>query len=418
MHAVVVGAGIIGVTTAYYLRQQGADVTVIERHSGVAQETSFGAAGVIAPAYTAPWAQPGMPMKLLAALLLRPSPLVFRPRLDLDLWRWIGRWWRECSVERFRLNKERMQRLALYSLQQLHALSAARGLEYERSVGYLQLFRSDREIERTAPARQLLHDAGVAHRLLDAVGCREREPALAEGAPLAGGLYLPDDEIGNCAYFARRLKEIAERDGVRFRFGLQATGLEIEGGRAVRVRTSQETIAGDRFVIACGADSGPLLARAGVRVPLYPVNGCSATVPIARHEYAPRLAIMDEARKVAITRLGNRLRVAGLAEIGPRKPVVRQRQFDTLIQVARTWFPGAANYADAQLWVGARPMLPDGPPLLGATGIEQLFVNVGHGSSGWAMACGSGRILADVLTGRTPEIDLTGLTLERYLRAA
>lgn len=420
MHVAVIGAGIIGVTTAYYLRQQGFEVTVFERNAGAAQEASFANAGVIAPGYSAPWAQPGMPAKVLKYLFASEAPLVFRPQANLAQWRWLARWLRECRLERFRRNKERMLRISFYSRSLLHILRQHHGIDYEQTQGYLQLFRTEAEVERTAPARALLKEAGVPHVLLSAQDCRRLEPSLVDGTALAGGVHLPEDETGNCAYFARRLKDICSEQGVQFRFGATVERLESDQGRIGRLRLrrgdagADDTFSADMFVVAGGADSVRLLRPLGIKLPLYPVKGYSATAAITRPENAPMISVMDEAYKVAVTRMGNRLRISGTAEIGSPKLALRDASLGTLLRVARDWFPGAAAYAQAQFWVGARPMLPDGPPVLGPTPIPNLHLNVGHGSSGWAMACGSGRVVADLIAQRKPDIDLAGLTLERY----
>jgi D-amino-acid dehydrogenase len=416
MHVAVIGAGIIGVTTAHALRQLGLEVTVVERRGGVAQEASFANAGVLAPAYVSPWAQPGMPAKVLAYLFKREAPVIFRPNFDRELWRWLRRWLDECEVDRFRANRARMQRLAYYSRNCLHELRARHGIEYEQGQGYLQLFRTQKELERTAPAREMLREAGVPHRMLDAVECRSLEPALASDVPLAGGLHLPDDETGNCALFARRLKDICESDGVRFRFGTTATRFDVAQGKVEALLLHGDRLQADAFVVAAGTDSRGLLGSLAIDLPLLPVKGYSATMSITRPEHAPRMAVMDETYKIAITRLGQRLRVAGTAEIGSRGLKLRNAALRTLIKIARDWFPKAASYAQAQFWAGARPMLPDGPPVLGGTPLSNLYLNLGHGSTGWAMACGSARIVADLVAGRTPEIDLEGLTLHRYGR--
>jgi len=418
MHVAVVGAGIVGVTTAYYLRQHGCDVTVVERNGGVAQEASFANAGVIAPAYVAPWAQPGMPSKVLGMLLRPEAPVIFRPTIDAALWRWLRRWLGECDLARFRLNKERMQRIAAFSRSELHALRARHGIDYEQQPGFLLLFRSEREVEHDAPARAVLAAAGVHHRLLDSAACRTLEPALNEHTALAGGLHLPDDETGNCAYFARKLKEICESQGVVFRFGEAAQAIDVTGGRAGGLRLAGGRLAADAVVVAAGIDSGTLLAEAGVVLPLWPVKGFSATVPIGRHDLAPLVSVMDETYKVAITRMGKRLRIAGTAEIGTRALTLRASAQRTLLKVARDWYPGAASYSQAQWWIGARPMLPDGPPVVGRAPLAGLFLNVGHGSSGWAMACGTARVVADLVTGQAPAISLDGLTLDRYAAPA
>lgn len=416
MHVVVIGAGIIGVTTAYELRARGLAVTVLERNPGVAQEASFGNAGVVSVACAAPWAQPGMPTTILGYLWRTDSPLIFRPTLRPAQWRWLARWLGECRLRRFRVNRARMQRLALYSRDVLHELRGAHSIDYEQAQGWLQLFRTASDIARAQPSIDMLAAAEVRHRLLSAAQCREMEPALAEGTTLAGALHLPDEETGNCAYFARCIKEIAEAEGVRFSFATSVTGLARAGARVTQVKLAQGTLAADAVVVAAGADSARLLRGTGVRVPIYPVKGYSVTASITRHEQAPMLSLMDEAYKVAITRMGHRLRIAGTAEFGNRALTLREAALGTLMKVARDWFPGAAAYRQASTWVGARPMLPDGPPLLGATSIANLYLNVGHGSSGWAMACGAARVVADVVAGRPPQIDLEGLTIERYGR--
>jgi D-amino-acid dehydrogenase len=414
MHVLVIGAGIVGVTTAFELRQRGFEVTVLERNAGVAREASFANAGVLSTAYAGPWAQPGMPLKILGILWRRPSPVIFRPSLSPAQWRWLARWLGECRLRRYRLNKLRMQRLAEYSRTVLHELRQRHAIEYEQAQGWLLLYRRESDLARARPFVELLKDSGLAYRLLDAGGCRALEPALVDGTPLAGGLYLPEEETGNCAYFARRIKDLAAAAGVSFRFDTAVQRLVVGSGRVAEVRTSVEVLRPDAVVVAAGADSGRLLRGTRVRLPLYPVKGYSLTAPITRAELAPMTSVMDEAYKVAITRMGNRLRIAGTAELGSRRLQLREAALDALFKVARDWYPGAANYAQARPWVGARPMLPDGPPLLGATPVDRLFLNVGHGSTGWSMACGSARVVADLIAGERPAIDLDGLTLERF----
>ena len=416
MHVLVVGAGIIGVTTAFELRGRGFEVTVLDRRAGVAQEASYGNAGVISTAYAGPWAQPGMPGKILGYLLASASPVIFRPSLDPAQWRWLARWLGECRLQRFRLNKQRMQRLSEYSRSVLHELRRRHAIDYEQAQGWLQLFRTQADLARARPSIELLAQAGTPHRVLNAGQCRAVEPALADGTPLAGGLHLPEEETGNCAYFARRLKDLAAADGVSFRFDTTVTALAVEGGRLSGLQTAAGPLAADAVVVAAGADSVGLLRRAGVRLPLYPVKGYSLTARVTRHESAPLMSVMDEAYKVAVTRMGNRLRVAGTAELGSRTLVLREAALGTLLRVVRDWFPGAADYSQSRPWVGARPMLPDGPPVLGGSPVANLYLNVGHGSTGWAMACGSARIVADLVARRAPQIDLEGLTLERFGR--
>lgn len=418
MHVLVIGAGVIGVTTAFELRERGFEVTVVDRRPGVAQEASYGNAGVISTAYAGPWAQPGMPTKILGYLWRTHSPVIYRPTLVAAQWRWVSRWLGECRMQRFLVNKERMQRLAEYSRAVLHELRSRHSIDYEQAQGWLQLFRSEADVARARPSIELLAQANTPHRLLSADECRALEPAIVDGTPLAGGLHLPEEETGNCAYFARRIKDLAAANGVRFRFDTPVDALVIEGGRFKEARTASGPVAADALVIAAGADSNRLLRRTGVRLPLYPVKGYSLTARLTRHEYAPLISVMDEAYKVAITRMGNRLRVAGTAELGNRRLELREAALGTLFKVVRDWFPGAADYAQARPWVGARPMLPDGPPVLGATPAANLYLNIGHGSTGWAMACGSARIVADVVAGIKPQIDLEGLTAERFSRGS
>ncbi|MEC5409008.1 D-amino acid dehydrogenase [Paraburkholderia sp. MPAMCS5] len=419
MKTIVLGGGVIGVATAFYLRQQGCEVTLVEREPDVALATSFGNAGVIAPGYVTPWAAPGMPAKILKYLFKPASPLIFRPTLDPAQWRWIARWLRECDLERFRVNKQRMQRIAYYSRACLHEFRNRHPFDYGRSQGYLQLFRSEFDVELAQPALAVLRDAGIVHREVSAAQCAEIEPGLrwARAAPVSG-LYLPDDEAGDCAHFTRELRAICQRNDVQFRFDTRVTSLDVQGGavRAVRVESERgrESLPADCVVVALGVDSAALLAPLGVKVPLYPVKGYSATLPVIDDEKAPRAALMDESLKTAITRFGNNLRVAGTAELGSRHTTLREQALQTLMKVLSDWFPQAASPASAHFWVGRRPMTPDGAPLLGPSGIGNLWLNLGHGSTGWAMSMGSGRVVADLITQRKLEIDLDGLTLARY----
>ena len=421
MNTIVLGAGVIGVATAFYLRERGCEVTVVEREPDVALGTSFGNAGVIAPGYVTPWAAPGMPTKILKYLFKPASPLIFRPTLDPAQWRWIAQWLRECDLARFRVNKQRMQRIAYYSRSCLHEFRARYPFDYGRGQGYLQLFRSEYDVELAQPALAILRDAGIAHREVSGEECVQIEPGLrwARNAPLSG-LYLPDDEAGDCARFTRELRAICERNGVKFRFDTRVSGIDVQGGtvRGVHIESERggEMLRAHGLVVALGVDSAELLAPLGVRVPLYPVKGYSATLPVTDEQKAPRAALMDESLKTAITRFGPNLRVAGTAELGDRRTTLREQALQTLMKVLDDWFPHATQPSSAQFWVGRRPMTPDGAPLLGPTGVGGLWLNLGHGSTGWAMSMGSGRVVADLITGRTPEIDLNGLTVERYRR--
>jgi len=419
MKTIVLGGGVIGVATAFYLVQHGCKVTLIEREPDVALGTSFGNAGVIAPGYVTPWAAPGMPAKMLKHVFQPASPLIFRPTLDPAQWRWIAQWLRECKLERFRVNKQRMQRIAYYSSECLREFRSRHPFDYGRSQGYLQLFRSEHDVELAQPALAVLRDAGIAYREVSAKQCVDIEPGLrwARATPVSG-IHFPDDEAGDCARFTRELRAICERHGVRFRFDTRVTSLEVAGGvvRGVGMQSEggMQIEPADAVVVALGVDSAALLAPLGVKVPLYPVKGYSATLPIIDDEKAPRAVLMDESLKTAITRFGDNLRVAGTAELGNREATLREQALQTLMKVLADWFPHAATPTSAHFWVGRRPMTPDGAPLLGPSGIGNLWLNVGHGSTGWAMSMGSARVVADLIAQRKPEIDLEGLTLARY----
>lgn len=414
MHVIVIGAGIVGVCNAWYLRSEGFDVTVIERRSGVAQEASHGIAGAIGPGCTAPWAAPGVPGRFLARLFQPESPAQLRGTLSPALWSWLARWLGECRVERHRANRMRIQRLASHSLACLRELRVSAGIDHEGSQGCLQLLRGPRDLELTAAARAILDETGAPYRMLSPDECRTLEPGLSQRTALTAGILFPDDEAGNCAQFAQALRRCAESAGVRFRFGTSATRLHIEQGRIAAVGSGTDTLPADAVVVAAGVDSARLLAPAGVRVPILPVKGHSANVTLDPAAFGPRHALIDEAYKTTIVRFGNRLRIAGTADFGDRTATLRPTALRTLLKVAADWFPGAARYSDAQFWTGIRPMLPDGPPLLGRSRVEGLYLNVGHGAAGWALACGSGKLVADLIAGREPDIPLDGLTLERY----
>jgi D-amino-acid dehydrogenase len=412
----VLGAGVIGVTTAHHLAEDGHEVVVVDRQPAAGLETSFGNAGNVCPSYATPWAAPGMRWKALKWLLERDAPLAVCWRADANLAAWAGSWLANCSRRRFEQNKRRMQRLSRYSLACLQELRATTGLHYEETTqGILQLLRTDRELARIVDHTRILEAAGIPHKVLGPEGCIDVEPGLAHArVPFAGGLHLPADETGDCQLFTQALAEHASKRGVRFRFRTTVEGIAVEGGRATGVATNGGLVAADRYVVALGCSSAPLLAPLGFRLPIQPVKGYSLTLPIVQPDRAPRASVMDEHTKVAITRIGNRVRAAGTAELGATTIDAPPARFGTLARVLRELYPEAAGPAPPQYWAGLRPMTPDGPPILGPTPIGNLLLNVGHGSQGWSMACGSARVLADLVSGRRPEIDLEGLTLDRY----
>jgi D-amino-acid dehydrogenase len=420
MNIAIVGAGIIGVTTAYELAADGHQVTVFERRGAVAEETSFANAGVVAPGAVTPWAAPGMPAKVARYLFSRHAPVrVCLPLSSADV-RWMWKWLRACTPESYAANRARMQRLAFYSRGRLHALTEDLKIEYDHSPGYMVLLRSDKDAALAQPGLQVLRDAGVAFNEIDAAQARVIEPALNPDTPLLGAVHLPDDEVGNCRQFALLLKTQAQRLGVRFEFNTLVGPLDRAAPATLQVSVDGGAPQQRRFdaVVVCGAvDSALLLRPLGVHLPLAAVHGYSISAPIREPLNAPRSALMDERYKVAISRLGNRVRVAGSAEIGGSPTQRKPSAIQTLYKVLHDWFPGAAQIsntgASVQEWKGARPMLPDGPPVLGATGIPGVWINLGHGSSGWALSCGSARAVADLMAGRVPEVDIEGLGIER-----
>ena len=417
MKIAVIGAGIIGITTAYELAADGHEVTVFERRGAAAEETSFANAGVVAPGSVTPWAAPGMPGKVLGNLLSRHAAVKLSlPLSGTDL-AWMWKWWRACKLETYLSNRVRLQRLAFYSRERLHHLTTVLQLDYDRSDGYTVLLRSEKDSRLVQPGLQVLRDAGVAFSEINAEAVRKIEPAINPDTEFLGGIHLPDDEVANCRQFALLLKDKARDSGVKFEFSTTVAQLTPAGAASILIAGEDSPRQFDRVVMCAGLASAALLKPLGLKIPMTAVYGYSISAPIREPLNAPRSALMDERYKVAISRLGNRVRVAGSAEIGGSLGKHRAPSVQTLYKVLHDWFPGAAQIANTgasvQLWKGARPMLPDGPPLVGDSGIAGLWLNLGHGSSGWALSCGSARALADVMAGKTPDIDMEGLGIDR-----
>jgi D-amino-acid dehydrogenase len=420
MHVVVLGSGVIGVSCAYHLALAGHSVTVLDRREAAGMETSFANAGEVSPGYSAPWAGPGVPLKAIKWLLMHHRPLVIRPHFDMALLRWGLAMLRNCTAARYKVNKGRMVRLAEYSRDCLIELRAQTGIDYEqRTQGTLQLFRTQKQFDASAADMAILREHGVAHALLDADGCLKHEPALsAVRAKFVGGLHLPGDETGDCFKFTQALAALAAQRGVKFRFGVRIERLLHVGGQVHGVATATGTVKGDATLVALGSYSPLLLAPLGISLPVYPVKGYSLTLPIQDHGAAPESTVMDETHKVAVTRLGERIRVGGTAELAGYDLRLQEARRRTLEHVVTDLFPGGGDLSGAQFWCGLRPMTPDGTPLLGPTGLRGLYLATGHGTLGWTMAAGTGRVMADVIGGRKPPIDMQGLTLARYRSAA
>jgi D-amino-acid dehydrogenase len=412
----VLGSGVIGVTSAYYLARAGHDVTVIDRQPKPALETSFANAGEVSPGYSSPWAGPGVPVKAVKWLLMKHGPLVIRPKLDPVMWLWLLKMLRNCTAARYAVNKSRMIPIAEYSRDCLRALRSEIGIRYdEREQGTLQLFRYQAQLDHTGDDIAVLKQSGVPFEVLDRDGCIKAEPALAAVKDkFVGGLRLPQDETGDCHMFTQALALEAEKLGVRFLFNVGIDGLNADATRITGVATRAGVMQADAYVLALGSYSPRLVRPLGISLPVYPVKGYSITVPVADADGAPVSTVMDESYKVALTRLGDRIRVGGTAEISGYSTKLYDARRATLDHSLTDLFPRGGDLARATFWSGLRPMTPDGPPVIGATRYANLHLNTGHGTLGWTMACGSGRVLADLLSGKTPDIDTKELSISRY----
>ncbi|MDP3822429.1 MAG: D-amino acid dehydrogenase [Burkholderiales bacterium] len=419
MKVLVLGSGVIGVSSAYQLALAGHDVTVVDRQPAAALETSYGNAGEVSPGYSAPWAGPGVPIKAIKWLLMQHRPLVIRPNIDLNLVRWGIAMLRNCTAARYEVNKGRMVRLAEYSRDCLKELRAQTGIRYdERTQGTLQLFRTQAQLDGTAADIAILKRYGVAFELLDRAGFIHHEPALAHvQEKFVGGLLLPGDETGDCFKFTQNLAALAAKQGVQFRYGTRIERLQLAGKQIDGVATDAGILKADAYLVALGSYSPLLLKNVGIRIPVYPVKGYSITVPITDASGAPESTVMDESHKVAVTRLGDRIRVGGTAELAGYTLKLHDARRQTLEHVVTDLFPRGGDVSRAEFWCGLRPMTPDGTPVVGATRLPNLFLATGHGTLGWTMAAGTGRVIADVISGRKPGIDMDGLTVDRYPNA-
>ena len=416
MKVLVLGAGVVGTTSAYYLRQAGHEVTVIDRQPAAGMETSFANAGQVSPGYSAPWAGPGVPLKAIKWMLMTHRPLVIRPLLEPFMWRWMALMLRNCTQAAYHVNKARMVRLAEYSRDCLLALRAETGLRYDdRQAGTLQLFRTQKQLDHVAEDTAVLDEGGVRYEVLDRAGCIAAEPALAHAhGHFLGGLRLPGDETGDAHQFTRHLAALAAAQGVAFEYGKTVERLLMDVGRVAGVVADGATYVADAYVLAMGSYSRRLLAPLGIDIPVYPVKGYSITIPIEDEAGAPVSTVMDETYKVAITRLGDRIRVGGTAELAGFSALLSEPRRATLAFSVGDLFPKGGDVRKASFWTGLRPMTPDGTPIIGPTRVGNLWLNTGHGTLGWTMSCGSARVLADQVSGRRPEIESDDLAVGRY----
>ncbi len=416
MRVLVLGNGVIGTCSAWYLARAGFEVTVIDRLDEPALGTSFANAGQISPGYASPWAAPGVPLKALKWLFSRHAPLAIYPGLDPLQYVWLAQLLRNCTAARYAVNKARMVRLSEYSRDCLDELRAETGISYEgRELGTTQLFRTQSQLDGAAKDIAVLEQYGVPYELLDRAGIARVEPALAAvSGQLAGALRLPNDQTGDCHMFTRKLAAMAQAQGVEFRFGQTIDSLERSGERITGARINGKLETADRYVVALGSYSPALLAPLGIRAPVYPLKGYSLTLPISNPAMAPMSTVLDETYKVAITRFDDRIRVGGMAEVAGFDLSLSPRRRATLEKVVNDLYPHAGNLSEASFWAGLRPATPDGTPIVGGTRFSNLFLNTGHGTLGWTMSCGSGRYLADVMSNKLPQISGEGLDISRY----
>ncbi len=420
MRVAVLGGGVIGVCTAYYLVKQGVDVVLVDAANGVGEGTSFANAGQISPGYSTPWAAPGVPLKALSWMFQKHAPLKIGFDGTLFQLRWMLQLLCNCNKKSYMRNKERMMRVSEYSRDCLQELRQETGISYEqRSAGTLQLFRTLEQVEAAHKDIKVLSECGVPFELLDSEGVFQVEPGLrGTSAHVAGGLRLPNDETGDCYLFTQELSRVAKALGVKFQFGSHITKLLTTGTRVYGVEYERAGKSGvidaDAFVMAMGIDSRNALLGLGIDVPVYPVKGYSLTVPLVDPNRAPISTVLDETYKIAITRFDKRIRVGGMAELNGVDRTLPVQRRETLEMVVNQLFPGG-SLQRAEFWTGLRPMTPDGPPILGGTSYPNLYLNTGHGTLGWTMACGSARYVTDLMLGKEPSIKEYGLSVDRYL---
>ncbi|ARG23602.1 D-amino acid dehydrogenase [Acinetobacter baumannii] len=418
MRVIVLGSGVIGVASAYYLARQGAEVTVLDRQSGPAEETSFGNAGQISPGYSTPWAAPGIPFKAVKWMFQHHAPLAIN--LDGSMWQlqWMAQMLKNCNPQSYAVNKERMMRVAEYSRDCLRELRKDTGIHYEnRAKGTLQLFRKEAQMEAVQRDISVLEECGVSYELLNGNELGRVEPALANAQDkLVGGLHLPNDETGDCYLFTNALAQIAKELGVNFQFNQNVEKLIVEGDQIKGVQINGKVLTADRYVLAFGSYSRDFLKPLDLQLPVYPVKGYSLTIPIVDPAFAPQSTVLDETYKIAITRFDQRIRVGGMAELSGFNLGLNEDRRATLQMVTQDLFPGG-DMEQASFWTGLRPMTPDSTPIIGATRFKNLFLNTGHGTLGWTMACGSGKLISDIVLNHKTDISTDGLSIQRYSHA-
>jgi len=408
MKIAVLGAGVVGVTSAWFLARAGHEVTVVDRQDAVAMETSFANGGQISISHAEPWANPATPKQVLKWLGREDSPMLFRLRADPHQWAWGLSFLRECLPARTRANAHQIAAINRYSRAQLLALRTETGIEYEQQArGILRIFQDRHALYEAVAAARLEQQQGIDLRVLSAADCVQLEPALSAcAAPVVGGVWAPADESGDAHKFTEELASLCAKRGVQFRFGSHIERLATAGGRVERVLLGKgESIAADAYVVALGSYSPLLLRPLGISIPVYPLKGYSITLPLAPGDVAPTISLSDGAHKLVMSRLGDRLRVAGTAELCGYDTSINEVRCRAIVKRTFELFPHAGRAEDAQFWAGLRPATPGGVPCIGPTRYANLYLNTGHGTLGWTMACGSGAAIADIVDGRKPETD-------------
>lgn len=412
MRIAVLGAGLAGVTSAWYLARDNHQVTVVDRQPGCGLETSFANGAQISVSHPEPWANPGAPLKILRWLGREDAPLLFRPRADLQQWMWSLAFLRECLPARTRRNTDAIARLALFSLESLRELRAQTGIAYDQSnSGILQTFYTQRDWSHAEANARLLRDYGMEARICSPARCVEIEPALADCRDtLYGGLHAPQDETGDAHLFVRHLADLCKDAGVQFCFERSIENLVLDGGviTKVELRTAAdktEQLSADAYVMALGSYSTAFAAAVGDPLPIYPVKGYSVTLDLDADAVAPKVSITDESRRIVCSRLGNRLRIAGTAELNGYDTSINRVRCDAILARACTLFPHLGDTRGAEFWAGLRPSTPSNVPIVGRSRISNLWFNTGHGTLGWTLGCGSSRALAALVGGRTPQVE-------------
>lgn len=422
MSVVVLGAGAVGVATAWYLRRAGHDVTVVERQKEAALETSWGNGGVIHASEVEPWSQPGMPLKILKWLGKENAPLLLRYGAIPHMWRWGLAFAQNCSPEKFAANSRANLDLALYSLRSLQEIGAENGIDYDRATkGVLKIYRSKESLDGAARACDALAKGGLRYERIDVARTCEIEPALSDTAnTLVGALYFERDEVGDCNKFTQALAAACAARGVRFNYATTVEEIEVSHGRVTGVVTSGGRMAADMVVVALGSFTAPLLKKLGMRVPIYPVKGVSITFQRGAWNSAPRVPVIDDSKLFGFVPIGDRMRISGSAEIAGYDATPALSRAEAIIENVNFTFPQVKRHLDlskARVWAGLRPVSPAGTPIMGPTATKGLFINAGHGHLGWTLACGSGRVVADMVSGKRPDIPLPssqGVTLPRH----